>query len=365
MAASGGISVQDGIYLSTDEIEPALRNEFWRAVHRPIFDVAPASEGDQLRGSVTARPIGSLTIGSTNINSQIYRRDRQVIVDSGMDHYLLYLLVAGTINAECDGTICLFDLTRPYASVAKTGARISLSIPRERIDEATGGRSVHGLLLRAQTPVARLLKSLILDLYADAREIAATDARAVEAAAIDFVAAIVANQAPNQSSVERGLESSLHRHILNFIDAHLADPELGSAMLMAQFQISRAHLYRVFAADGGVATAIRGRRLDIAYRRLKAKESQTLSLTHLAYELGFAGSSQFSRAFRARFGVAPRDVKSNHSGRFREGYGTTLLQSHLKKQARFWSAHRRSSQTLYEDASRSSAGDNRMLLSTG
>jgi hypothetical protein len=122
--------VQDGIYLSTDQIEPALRNEFWRAVHRPIFDVAPASEGDQLRGSVTARPIGSLTIGSTNINSQIYRRDRQVIVDSGMDHYLLYLLVAGTIKAECDGTsfaarpgdICLFDLTRPYVSIAKTGA---------------------------------------------------------------------------------------------------------------------------------------------------------------------------------------------------------------------------------------------------
>ncbi len=364
--------MQDGIHLSTDQIEPALRNEFWRAVHRPIFDVAPANEGDELRGSVTAHPIGSLTIGSTNINSQIYRRDRQVIVDSGMDHYLLYLLLAGTIKAECDGTsfaarpgdICLFDLTRPYASIAKTGARVSLSIPRERIDGATGGRSAHGLLLRAQSPVTRLLTSLILDLHADAREIGATDARAVEAAAIDFVAAIIASQALDQSSVEGGLGSSLHRHILDFVDAHLADPELGSAMLMAQFQISRAHLYRVFAADGGVATAIRERRLDIAYRRLKARESQTLSLTQLAYELGFAGSSQFSRAFRARFGVAPREIKSNHSGRFREGNGTTLLQSHLKKQARFWSAHHRTSQTFYEDSSRSSGGDIRIPLST-
>lgn len=356
------MSVQDGIYLSTDQIEPALRNEFWRAVHRPIFDVAPADEGDQLRGSVTARPIGSLTIGSTNFNSQIYRRDRQVIVDSGMDHYLLYLLVAGTIEAECDGTsfsarpgdICLFDLTRPYASVATTGARISLSIPRERIDGATGGRSAHGLLLLAQTPVTRLLKSLILDLHADAREIAATDTRAVEAAAIDFVAAIVANQALDQSSVESGLGSSLHRHILDFIDAHLADPELGSTMLMAQFQISRAHLYRVFAADGGIATAIRKRRLDIAYRRLKANESRPLSLTELAYELGFADSSQFSRAFRARFGAAPSEIKSNQSGGFRAGNGTTLLQSHLRRQARFWSAHYRSS-----------GNGNRKLLSTG
>lgn len=180
--------MQDGIFLSTDQIEPGLRNEFWRAVNRPIADVTPPEKRGELQGSVMARPIGNLTIGSTNINSQIYRRDRQVIVDGGMDHYLLYLPIAGTIEAECDGTsftaqpgdICLFDLARPYSSITEAGARISLSIPRERIDRATGGRSAHGLLLRAATPITRPLRNLILDLHANAKEIAATDALAAE-----------------------------------------------------------------------------------------------------------------------------------------------------------------------------------------
>ena len=93
--------MHDGIFLSTDQVEPSLRNEFWRALFRPIFDVAPINEGDAFQGSVSVRPIGQLTIGSAHCNRQLYRRDRQLIVDGGLDHYLLQLLIAGSMNADC------------------------------------------------------------------------------------------------------------------------------------------------------------------------------------------------------------------------------------------------------------------------
>jgi len=333
--------MRGAIFLSTDQIEPALRNEFWRAVSRPVFDVLPAEAGGALRGSVLARPIGRLTIAATHFNGQLYRRDRQIIVGGGLDHYLLQLIVAGTMKADCDGTsisagpgdICLFDLARTYTSDAEPGVRITLAIPRERIDGAAGGRTVHGLLLGSASPLTRLLRGLILDLHQDAGEIGAADAAGAEMATVDFISAIVANKVLKSADAP---ERTLRQHMLGFIDAHMAEPELGTAMLMRQFQISRAHLYRVFAADGGVATVIRERRLDAAYRRLKSEEDRSHSITELAYALGFTSSGQFSRAFRTRFGASPREIRSDPSPGNRTENEPTLLQSHFTRQARRW-----------------------------
>lgn len=48
------------------------------------------------------------------------------------------------------------------------------------------------------------------------------------------------------------------------------------------------------------------RRLDQALRLMMADHKDERSLTDIATCCGFGGTSQFSRAFRARFGVPPR-----------------------------------------------------------
>jgi AraC-like DNA-binding protein len=48
------------------------------------------------------------------------------------------------------------------------------------------------------------------------------------------------------------------------------------------------------------------RRLDEALRLMMADHKDERSLTDIATCCGFGGTSQFSRAFRARFGVPPR-----------------------------------------------------------
>jgi AraC-like DNA-binding protein len=52
------------------------------------------------------------------------------------------------------------------------------------------------------------------------------------------------------------------------------------------------------------------RRLDEALRLILADNKDERSLTDIANSCGFGGTSQFSRAFRARFGVPPRQYRA-------------------------------------------------------
>lgn len=154
--------MHDGIFLSTDLVDPSLRNDFWRAALRLLFDVGPISPDEHLKGASLTRPVGNLSITSITSNRQQYVRSPRTISSGGLDHYILYFIVSGAMTADCEhtslsagpGDICLFDLAQPFQSRAEAGGRISLVIPRDRIDRITNGWPVHGLHLRSDDPLA-------------------------------------------------------------------------------------------------------------------------------------------------------------------------------------------------------------------
>ena len=74
--------------------------------------------------------------------------------------------------------------------------------------------------------------------------------------------------------------------------------------------LSRASLYRLLAAEGGIRAVLLTRRLDGALRLMLADSKDERSLTDIARRCGFGGTSQLSRAFRARFGVPPRQYRA-------------------------------------------------------
>jgi len=93
--------------------------------------------------------------------------------------------------------------------------------------------------------------------------------------------------------------------IVDYIDAHLGDCELGEQMICDAFAMSRSTVYRLFQAHGGVARYIRECRAWLAHRHLAREPG--CRLTWLLYEVGFASERQFQRAFLAQFGMSPAD----------------------------------------------------------
>jgi AraC-like DNA-binding protein len=93
---------------------------------------------------------------------------------------------------------------------------------------------------------------------------------------------------------------------VDYIDVHLGDEQLGPDDIAAAANVSRASLYRLLAAEGGIRAVLLKRRLDEAVRLMLADNNDERPLMDIAKCCGFGGTSQFSRAFRGRFGVPPR-----------------------------------------------------------
>jgi AraC-like DNA-binding protein len=101
----------------------------------------------------------------------------------------------------------------------------------------------------------------------------------------------------------------LHPHLCP-VDAHLGNAQLGPDEIADAANLSRASLYRLFAAEGGIRAVLLKRRLDEALRLMLEDNKDEHSLKKIVKCCGFGGTSQFSRAFRARFGVPPRQYRS-------------------------------------------------------
>lgn len=306
------------IHLSTDLIEAGQRDEAWREITRPFFDVRPAEAGQPLDGALTSAAFGALLIGPTRFNAQAYHRTPAIVAASGLDQYMVQLFLDGTLEGDCDGEplrvgpgdICVFDLGCVFATRARPGRTVTLIVPRDPVDRIARGVALHGAVLRAAEPVTRILSDMILTLRDIATPATADETEVLVDGFIHLLANALARLTQRRHFLDAAHPSMLRRRARALIEDRLADPDLGPEALARSLNVSRAHLYRTFAADGGVARAIAGRRLDAALQALTRPGPLRRSVTEIAYAHGFSSSGQFLRAFKARFGMTPSEARS-------------------------------------------------------
>ncbi len=135
------------------------------------------------------------------------------------------------------------------------------------------------------------------------------------AAASAVLSSTLARRAASELPTESAITQTWRRRVLAFVDArNLAAPELGPELLMRRFQISRAHLYRMFAHRErcfGTWCAAHGWRA--AYRE-RASRGSARSITTIATDFAFSSSSQvLAQRSGARFGVTPSEARNEAS----------------------------------------------------
>lgn len=101
------------------------------------------------------------------------------------------------------------------------------------------------------------------------------------------------------------------RAILTFIDRHLDDPELGVARIARAFGLSSRSIHKLFEGEAHtVARAIWDRRLERCRGEMVDPSLSARSITEIAHLWGFSDSQHFSRAFKQRFSLTPRDYRN-------------------------------------------------------
>jgi len=333
------------VLISSDMVDPYSRNDFWREATRPYGETQLANTSNEklLQGTIRTRVTGNLMIAATTFNAQQYKRTRQHILQNEFDGIVLQVITGGTLRgalgsrnvfANC-GDICIVDLSKTFEIVAEAGSRLTFVIPRKVIESALGNRDIHGLVLKAAQPMTQLLLNYLYGLNDLSPKLTQPElSLATQALATllstNFTGAI--SESPDTVSI---MEQALRERVLQFIDANLKNSELGTEMIMKQFRVSRAHLYRAFEADGGIAKIIRNKRIDFAYTELMNPQISAQSINQLSYQCGFSNIGQFLRAFRARFDMTPTEAK-NQGLLMPQFDGVLRLQDYFSSTASAW-----------------------------
>ncbi|SFC35620.1 helix-turn-helix domain-containing protein [Streptomyces aidingensis] len=297
--------------------------------------------GDDFHGTLRIRQFGAVRLTWLHVGQLTSTRTPRTIRQGDPEEFPVVLAVRGRqgisqARREAEirpGELMVFDTSRPFASWvgpaagSRTGLVIAhipkalLPLPADRI----------GPLVAAPRPPGGGLHALLSDTLArlalgpsgdDAPPAsrggpgtdgpAATEWRAADAArlgniVLDLTAAWLAHEVESEAAVPAASHQEvLLLRIRGFIQRHLGDPGLGPDMIAGAHHISTRYLHRLFEGQETTVTAlIRQERLRRCRRDLADPALRDSTVAALAARWGFAHAADFSRSFRAAYGMPP------------------------------------------------------------
>lgn len=298
------------LHFSTAHHSEEVGFEAWRRLMAPIYGIVPNSRsGRHPGGSTAAYLIGDLLANRTIFSPQAITRDRRR-VDATPDHIIFQFWRTGGYIGEIQtqpiaygpSTVVLSDRRRTLAGRFGPSDTIGLVVPRPVLADL----DLETRPVRFDPVRNRLLQARLVALH---RELPGIPVDRVPELRDELVGLLRRILDPSTApDVLEGAELNRSLSVLadRFILAHLGSRELSPTAIASGLGISRATLYRVFAAQGGVMQAVQEQRFR-TIRDALADPLETRTLTDLAAAHGLHSPAYLSRNFRARFGVTPTD----------------------------------------------------------
>jgi AraC-like DNA-binding protein len=212
------------------------------------------------------------------------------------------------------GDIFVYDFAQPIELRSRADAEIHLVLPRLVVRGSLNAEPVDlsGRVLNASSLQPLLFEGLRLlarigpPLERAARHVAFDSLVVV---ALESLREEHCNLGPRRGRSDAALFAAAQR----FVEQNFASPDLTPEGLGAALGCSRAHLYRLFARRGlAVAGYIQEVRLRRGWAVLAAPNGNRPLIGDVAFQCGFEDPAVFSRAFKRRFGSAPREIRQAH-----------------------------------------------------
>jgi AraC-like DNA-binding protein len=295
----------------------------WRAAIGAVFDVA-ARPGEiaAFSGDLEMRATAHILLSRIACSSLRLGRSPRTLSRGRLDHFALWLVASGSlaglagrtpVEAEA-GDVMFLDMQQTVDLVASISGRVTESlalwIPRARLlASMSDENALHGLVLKGTSPAGALIGAGLRTYVSSANRMSVAEMDALANGIIELTAKAVGPPLETLGASDGASALISFVTIRRFIDRNLTLPQLDADGLARQFGLSRSTLYRLFEPVGGIAGYIRRQRLYRAYQEVVATETSNARIGQIGYRLGFGNVSAFSRTFRARFGMSPREAR--------------------------------------------------------
>jgi AraC-like DNA-binding protein len=299
------------------------------ATHLDKLEFTPA-DGDAFEAELHVLQLGPLRIVRLKDGAGALIRAPRHIGHAPVQVYAALLLLSGAARfsqygreaALEEGDLVLCDMGAPYGLHLEGGAEIAVlrapgPILREHLPSP---ESFCGRRLAAAEGVTCAIAAVTTSLCSGSPlplspEFQNRYARHL----LDMIAtsyAVAFDSLVGASSIASGRNA----RVKLFIEQHLRDPELTPRTIALRLRLSSRYLRMIFAAGNEKISAyILRRRLEECARQMADPRWRGHSITEIAFAWGFNSAPHFTRSFRERYGLSPRDYRRRQLDERTEG----------------------------------------------
>ena len=273
--------------------------------------------------------LGFLTL--TDVGSDPVRvvRAPRMLVGNQDDFYLLSIAQESSLSINGNtrsplrrGDAVLLDSTAPFQLSAKEFAHhLVQTLPRAdvaRVMPVSGERI--GRRIAAENPVLRVLRATVAEICAGGARFEPDLLPELGHTLRELLFSVLRSDELTDQAEVNGLLGH-HAQLLrmrDFIQRHLAEPDLSSKMVAAAFGVSVRYVELVFRESGtSPARYIRRTRMEEARRNLANPRQRQRSIAAIARAVGVENPTVFARMFRHFHGITPSEYRRSQTGQSR------------------------------------------------
>ncbi|GAC1422965.1 MAG: helix-turn-helix domain-containing protein [Burkholderiaceae bacterium] len=306
----------------TVEGEPPQRQLLaWRDRVGHVIDVLPSliQVENPFRASIDRYAVGELVFTDCRSDALLLERSVARISTDSIRDYVFHVFMEGGVESEA-GTfpqrrsapsmarMIALDMNQPVRMQRHACRVLTLFAPRSIVEAALPhADSIHGRVFENTTALTQLIIEHVVALTQNLRGMSASEAGSAMNVSVQLLVAAFGKQAQLSGSARAAVRSAMFDKARRYIQDNIHQAELSPESLLVALQLPRPTLYRLFEHEGGLGAYIRNCRLRAAADELVM--SPNLAVMDIAYSVGFKSASDFSRAFRRAYHVAPQDLR--------------------------------------------------------
>ncbi|MCE6076349.1 helix-turn-helix domain-containing protein [Agrobacterium vitis] len=290
--------------------------EFWDESAGSLYDFNIFQE-DEFHTTHSTFRFGEVLLTHCVSVAQKLSRSNYRIGADGYDHFEIQFFIDGHWRRHDGreeayagpGDVVVHDAAQAHAGSASNFSNLTLFVPRPLLARLLINPDEHNMrVLAAHEPIVGLLGNHIDNLFRILPQLDEKQAATLVAPTLELIAATL-NGVPREDSIQ-GIAAAQLASIRHYIDAHALEPDLSPLRIAATFTMSLRKLAYLFSNEGGVASYIQERRLNMARRALRDPAQVHKSIAEIGLEHGFTYAHNFTRAFQRLYGITPREARA-------------------------------------------------------
>ncbi|CCD93336.1 putative Transcriptional regulatory protein, AraC/XylS family [Bradyrhizobium sp. ORS 375] len=310
------------LVFTTESLEASKRYAAWQGAICDVYvhvDVEAEQRSDY-QGFIREARFGVLTMTDVLLSEQRISRRQRHIARLDKDCYYVEFIQQGKVNVLQAGQTlstsshvgAIFSAAEAYdlECVGKVRS-LYLEIPRKDFSlRFSENRIPVAMTIATGRGLGRIAAEFCSTLASQSSSVDEAARARLGDELMDVLALALDMGDKDQFSEDATAQKARLRSVKAWIEEHLTDPGLSLEKIARNNGISLRHLHYLFRmTDMSVSEWILDRRLQRSYDMLTRLEQPVLSVTEVAYQLGFSSSSHFSTVFRRKFGHSPSELR--------------------------------------------------------